>query len=242
MKTRISQVLWLALLASTPAVAQLTGSQTPTAFSGNSGFTHRLTRTSAANESITAIVYAEKSDDPCYLQAKYRDLADNSAAVSATFDECNGALGAGSWQEVTLPLGAFATGLRICLNGDKMKGIQIIGRYGGCIMGEDNIFVAPDGCTVPIRFGLILGVEYRLCGEGGLHVIDCSEEVAEVDDQHERDNCPGTKQGPDADWEKEVNCPSGRIATGLQLSTVAGSGGRKYIDGLALECTLVGGP
>lgn len=242
MKIRISQILWLALLASTPAVAQLTGTQTPTVFSGNSGFTHRLTRTSAANEAIYSIVYAEKSDDPCFLKANYRDLADNSVTASETFNECSGATSGPSWKEVSLPPGAFATGLRICLNGDKMKGIQIIGRYGGCVMGEDNIFISPDGCTVPIRFGLVLGVEYRLCGEGGLQVIDCSEATAEVADDHERPNCPGSDDVPDADWEKEINCPSGRVATGLQLSTVAGAGARKYIDGIALECTQVGAP
>lgn len=237
-------VFTILFLASTPTWAQLTGTATTTLFSGHSGATHSISRSAASNDAIYSLTFGEESDDPCYLEAEYRDMGTGLFAGSSFFKQCSDADGDGnsaSRLTVTLNPGTVATGIRICLNGNKMKGLELIGRYGGCLMGEDNIFLAPAECTDPIRFSWIFSVEYRLCGGTGTGTeVDCASASARRHDYEERDNCPGLKLGPDADWEKEVLCPAGKVVTGLQLSTSPGGGSRKMIDGIALECTTLG--
>lgn len=230
----------------TPSWAQLTGTSTPTGFSGSTGASVTLSRASSFNQAIYSIVVAEKNDDPCFLEAKFKNVITGLTSPSSSFAECDDADGNGSDNDrvtLNLPAGSVLTGIRICKNGDKMKGIQLIGRYDGCLLGGDNIFAASSGCTAPIRSAEIFGVDYLWCAAGGPLEIECTATAAETPLLYtERKNCPGTNQGPDGDWETEVNCPLGKVATGIKLSTTPGSGTQEMIDGVALECTQIGVP
>ncbi len=231
---------------STPTWGQLTGAFTPTGFSGSSGASHTLSRAASFNLGISGVVFGENNDDPCFLEAKFKNVITGLSSPSSSLTECDDADGDGresSHITLNLPAGSVLTGLRICKNGDKLKGIQLIGRYDGCLLGSDNVFAASTGCTAPIRSAEIFNVDYLLCAASGPLEIECTAVAAETPLLYnERKNCPGTDNGPDSDWETEINCPTGKIATGIEISTTPGTGTQKMIDGLALECTQIGVP
>ena len=235
------------LLATLPVAAQLSGSATTTGFSGQSGSNRTLSRPTTANEALYAVTISEKSDDPCFLEAKFRELDDGSAGATLRFAECEDSDGDGtdsSRRLVALPTDSVATGVRICLDNDreKLKGLQLIGRNAGCLMGEDNVYVYPGECSTVHSSSFIFGHDYRICGGNTSAIeLDCGT-LAERKAYVERTNCPGSDNGPDGDWEATVRCPNQKVVTGLKLSTRSGGGGRTMIDGIALECTQLGSP
>jgi hypothetical protein len=220
---------------------ELTGSPSTTAFSGRGGANRTLSKSASMNDAIYGVEIAERSDDPCFLRIKYRDVASGAEGSSLRFAECsdnnNNEGTSDSRRGVSLPSGAFVTGVRICLNADrdKMKGIQLLGRYGGCLLGQEKVYVAPAACSPVFK---VSGHEYRLCNTDQPNYVglDCSQTSTSVSDHYERTNCPGTKEGPDRDWETRVSCPDLMVATGMKLSTRQSGGGREMIDGIALEC------
>ena len=244
----LTAFLALFALGAFPTLSQLSGTPVTSAFSGRSGTDRTLSKPASENQGIFGVVVAEKSDDPCFLEAKFRNLSDGSEGTSRSFDGCSDGSAQGtqsSRRTVSLPAGSLVTGVRICLNSgrDKLKGIQLIGRRDGCIMGEDFIYLAPTQCSsYTKRTFFLFTTEYRLCSTSvpGAVAVDCTEARAGVSSYVERTNCPGSDRGPDGDWENTVSCPAQTVATGIKLSTRSSGGGRTMIDGVALECHPVG--
>jgi hypothetical protein len=208
----------------------------PTLTSGKAPTNKTLTKAASANGAIYGVTIGEDTDDPCYMEIKYRDVATQEAQTSLKFSEC-----AGHKVEdpltPSLPSGAFVTGVQICLNsaGNKMKGIELIGNYDACILGAETVTVAVPPCTPTSG-----GVEYNICDPDApaFKTVSCDRSLTSF---VKRPHCPGPRrEPPDEDWEREVSCPAGMVATGMKLRTIDGSGDRKMIDGVALVCdTLV---
>lgn len=232
----------LALGANSVMADKLVGSATSTAFSGKSGADFTLRKNTSDNDAVFAVDIAERSDDPCFMRVRYRDVSSGKEASSLRFAKCNDNNNnegkQSSRKSVVLPDNLVTTGVRICLNGSgtKMKAIALRARMRDCVLGEDSVTLSVDGCSQVFKQG---GMEYRLCSTGDpkYQVVSCKSNSAIVTRHFERTNCVGSKRGPDGDWEKQVDCPDGKVATGIKLSTRKGGGKREMIDGVALECT-----
>jgi hypothetical protein len=224
------------LLLSQPGVgegAKLSGKPVDSEYSGRDASQKAIVeRSFSQNDAIYGIVAGEDTDDPCYLQVKFRDVTTGAEAVG-TYQECAGHQ-EGDLESLSLPDGAFATGVRVCLNQgeDKIKGIELIGNYGGCLLGAESVTVVPTGCSSVVK---ISGHDYRLCNTDQPSYITRSCNSG-IEPYFERNNCVGTKSGPDSDWERIVRCPSGHVATGMRLNTREGSGGRRMYNGISLVC------
>jgi len=206
-----------------------------TAYSGrSSGGTSILSRAASENDAITGVSIAEQSDDPCWMQLAYKDVETGVDGATRTYDHCDGA-NPGDLAVLSLPSGSFVTGVRVCLNSDrdKLKGIQIIGNYAACMKGAEHVYLDPAACSEVFHAG---GMEYRLCDtdQPAFIEVDCTPDG--FSRSIERTNCDGENQGPDEDWESEVHCPAGMVATGLHLNTTNGGGARRMYNGVALEC------
>lgn len=214
--------------------AALVDQTSTSAFSGPSGGGRRsLSKPASDNQAITGITIGERSDDPCYMQLMYKDVETGASGSTRTFDECDGS--EGDIETRTLPDGAFVTGVRICLNDDrdKLKGIQLISDYAACIQGDEHVYLEPTGCSSVFHAG---GQEYRLCNteQPSYLEVDCSP--GQIRPYIERTNCDGDRDGPDSDWESEVHCPAGKVATGMKLNLRDSGGDRIMYNGVALEC------
>jgi hypothetical protein len=230
--------LTMGLWATAASAQHLSNHPVPSSVSGNGTPNRTLVKPASANDAVHAVSFGEDSDDPCYFQVKFRDVATFTDQGSLTFSECDGHK-VGDIRTVSLPRGVFATGVRICLNTgeDKLKGIQLIAAYRDCILGAETVAVA-SSCTV----NNISGVEYRVCNQDASPYTQRSCSLP-VTSYFERPNCRGSRHDePDQDWEKIVSCPNGMIATGMKLHARDGSGDRNMIDGVQLQCdTLVPG-
>ncbi|MCP5244560.1 MAG: hypothetical protein H6937_00775 [Burkholderiales bacterium] len=213
---------------------KLRGKPSNTEFSGKDASQKATVEKSFSdNDAIYGIVAGEDTNDPCYLKVNFRDVT-TGATSSKSYNECDGHK-EGDLETLTLPDGAFATGVRVCLNNDedKIKGIQLIGNYGGCLLGAESVSVVPPDCSPPIK---ISGHDYQLCNTDQPAYItrSCNTEIGP---SFERANCVGTNTGkPDSDWKKTVKCPPGQVATGMKLNTRAGSGNRRMYNGISLVC------
>ncbi|MDF0672740.1 MAG: alpha/beta hydrolase-fold protein [Nitrospira sp.] len=200
--------------------------------SGKAPTNKTLAKEAWQNDAIYGVTIGEDSDDPCYMEIKYRDLATLETQPSLTFSGCAGHK-VGDLLTASLPSGVFATGVRICLNsdGDKLKGIQLIGAYDDCVLGAESVQV-PNSC----KMYNLSGLEYRICDPDGppFKPLSCNIPITKF---VERPNCQGSRHDePDNDWEKIASCPPKMVATGMRLRTIDGSGNRTMIDGVALEC------
>ena len=219
------------------AVQHLSDHPVPTSTSGKAPANKTLAKAASANGAIYGVTIGEDSDDPCYMEIKYRDVATREAQSSLKFSECAGHK-VGDQLSPSLPSGAFVTGVQICMNSarNKMKGIALIGNYDACILGAETITVAVPPCTQ----GSSGGSEFNICDPDApaFKTVSCDRSLTSF---VKRPHCPGSKrEPPDEDWEKEISCPAGMLATGMTLRTIDGSGDRKMIDGVALVCdTLV---
>jgi hypothetical protein len=218
------------------AVQHLSDHPVSTSPSGKAPTNKTLTKAASANGAIYGVTIGEDTDDPCYMEIKYRDVATQEAQTSLKFSECAGHK-VGDPLTPSLPSGAFVTGVQICLNsaGNKLKGIELIGNYDACILGAETVTVAVPPCTPASG-----GVEYNICDPDApaFKTVSCDRSLTSF---VKRPHCPGPRrEPPDEDWEKEVSCPARMVATGMKLRTIDGSGDRKMIDGVALVCdTLV---
>lgn len=217
-------------------VQHLSDHPVSTSTSGKAPTNKTLTKAASANGAIYGVTIGEDTDDPCYMEIKYRDVATQEAQTSLKFSECAGHK-VGDPLTPSLPSGAFVTGVQICLNsaGNKLKGIELIGNYDACILGAETITVAVPPCTPTSG-----GVEYNICDPDApaFKTVSCDRSLTSF---VKRPHCPGPRRKPpDEDWEREVSCPARMVATGMKLRTIDGSGDRKMIDGVALVCdTLV---
>ena len=242
---QLTSLLFLAWSSySAMAADQLTGTPTTTSFSGNGGAELTLNKAVSENDAIFGVEIAERGDDPCYMLLRYRDITTGEERYSRTLAACddnNDNRGVDSSRVgVNLPADMVVTGASICLNPkrDKLKGIELRGSLRDCVRGESMATVEADQCGNVFRQG---SMEYRLCSSGhrNYRELSCSSSSSIVRRYFERPGCRGTNRGPDADWEKVINCPPGTVATGFQLSTRSSGGDRVMIDGLALECASV---
>jgi hypothetical protein len=259
MKSRI--IFWNVLVAasfvSATAAAEtpvgLDDKTLPSAFSGKSNSTHRtLSKPYTANGAITGLVADEDSDDPCYLELKYVDVVTRQTQSSVKFADCAGKGGepksgvASARKYLNLTGGRLATGVRIVLtkDGDKLKGIQLMGNFGECVLGQKEFTLAVSDCSsvfgvAPYRADTL---EYRLCNTGDQPssiTVSCSDPRVASNPWFERTNAVGSNNGPDSDWAKTAHCPKGMVATGMKLNLRKGSGDRQMINGLALECNAL---
>ncbi|MGI9509324.1 MAG: hypothetical protein ACR2QJ_08245 [Geminicoccaceae bacterium] len=218
-------------------------SSSSTKLSGKRGAETILEKKPPEDFAIYGLEAAERSDDPCYLKVKYRDV-DGSETTTQEFKECAGRKdGKGttkSHRTVSLPDFMWAVGARVCMNKGKIKGIQLIGEYEECLLGAETVSV-PAPCSRQFKQnGSDQGIACpdpedrrhveRICGNTSLY----------RGAYFARPNCPGHKLTvPDEDWAKEVLCPAGQVATGVQLSTADGGGDRKLINGLGLRCRTI---
>ena len=212
--------------------ADLQGNSSTTSYSGkDKSQKSSFTKPASDNDAIFSVVMGERSDDPCYLKIRFHDVASGTES-SKTYDKCSGK--EKSLRTITLPDEVFVTGVRVCLNsgGDKVKGIQLIGNYGACLLGGDYVYVKPAPCGSVVN---VSGHDYRLCStnQPSFVALDCGNPIKP---HFERTNCQGSNKGPDSDWEKTVNCPSGKVATGMKLNTREGGGKRRMFNGIALVC------
>lgn len=224
---------------------QISGSTSTTDYSGKHGADKRtLAPSSTSNEALFGVEIAERSDDPCFLRARYRNIATGSDGANVRFAECddnNNDEGTNdSRRTLMMPSGGFVTGVRICMNSqqDKMKGIQLIGRYSACLLGEEKVYVSPAPCSQVFKSS---GIEYRLCDtdQPNYQTLSCNTGSSTLSVHYERTNCQGNSNGPDSDWEEAVNCPDRMVATGMRLNHREGTGGRRIITGVALDCRKV---
>jgi hypothetical protein len=250
-------LLAIALLTGGPALAQapvgLNSKTLPTDFSGKGASEKRtLSKAYSANGAITGLTADEDSDDPCYLELKYVDVVTRQPQSSIKFADCAGKDGnpkdgvATARRDINLTGGRLATGVRVVLNkdGDKIKGIQLLGNFGECVLGTKEFTLAVSDCSsvfgaAPYRPDTL---EYRLCNTGTLPsniTVSCSDSRVKSNPWFERTNAVGGKNGPDSDWDKTVSCPDGMVATGMQLNLREASGDRQMINGLALECNAL---
>ena len=226
------------------AADQLTGEAVATSFTGNGGAILTLNKLPAENDAIFGVEIAERGDDPCFIRLRYRDITTGEERYSRTLAACddnNANRGMDSSRVgVALPADMVVTGASICLNPkrDKMKGIELRASLRDCVRGESTATIEVDQCGSVFRQG---SMEYNLCSSGhrGYRELSCSSSSSVIRRYVERPDCRGTNRGPDADWEKVINCPPGTVATGFKLSTRSSHGDRIMIDGLALECVRV---
>ena len=115
--------------------------------------------------------------------------------------------------------------MAVCLNSgrDKVKGLYSEAYPIACLAGRST-------ATIPDPFD-----------ETKTRTVTCGtpEATFRDPDPGEHTNCPGSRNGYDADWEPIVRCPAGKVATGVTLSLRKLSNGRRYYDGLALRCRTV---
>ena len=248
MPTRRLLIAVMMSAAISPAAAQemewLSGTDV-TRFSGNGNGTRELSHDTHATLSVSGVSARERSDDPCFLQVEFRDINTFQAGKSLTFRRCGAGHRDGnlsSTKRLVMPEGAYTTGARVCLNsaGDKLKGLALIGQLRSCVTGEDSVVISPGECSAVFPQN---GVDYSLCNTaktGSWRSYSCTDPRVRIELAFERTNCPGRKTVPDGDWEREVHCPSGQVATGVHLSTREASGEGRMIDGIALECRSMG--
>jgi hypothetical protein len=241
----MAAVLSAAILPATAQEMEWLSGTGDTAFSGNSNGTRELSHDAHATLSVSGIEARERSDDPCFLEVEFRDINSFQAGESLTFRRCGAGHRDGNLpttKRLVMPEGAYTTGARVCLNnaGDKLKGLALIGQYQSCAIGGDSVIIPPSACSGVFPQN---SVEYRLCNTaetGNWRSYSCSDPRVRIEVYFERTNCQGGKNGPDSDWEREVHCPFGQVATGMHLSTRDGSGTGRMIDGVALECRSMG--
>ncbi|SEA03908.1 hypothetical protein SAMN05216403_10210 [Nitrosospira multiformis ATCC 25196] len=88
--------------------------------SGKTPTNRTLAKAASPNGSIYGVTIGEDSDDPCYMEIKYRDVATWEAQPSLKFSECAGHK-IGDQLTPLLPSGAFVTGVQICMNSARNK-------------------------------------------------------------------------------------------------------------------------
>jgi len=119
-----------------------------TGFSGNGPSERSLVKSYDLNQALYGATWGEDTDDPCFLEAKYRNIATGELGAVRTFDECDGH-NAGNFKYILLPEDYFVTGVRVCLNEDrdKVKGIQLIGQHILCLLGAEGAWTSDDGTS-----------------------------------------------------------------------------------------------
>jgi hypothetical protein len=254
MRTASGLAVIVGLMALGPVLAEaattgLANKVFSTTFSGEGGGPNRtLGMPPDEGAAIYGILATEDSDDPCYFEAQFQDVRTGAVRAEKIFAECtppdsepSGALRA-SRRTLLLGEGSFVTGVRVCLNNDrdKIKGVQLFGGYGGCILGATSVTVQPTGCSQVFSQS---GHEQRVCNTDPPNYVtyQCSSGSVSPTPFFERTNCVGDNDGPDADWESPMHCPNGMVAVGMRLSTRPGGKERRMIDGIALDCSPLQG-
>lgn len=79
---------------------------------------------------LDTIFWGERRDNPCLVRAESRDLADRNERDSRSIDKCGGDIGTGSQSRMDLttreaPDNYFITGLRVCVNNGRVKGMEL---------------------------------------------------------------------------------------------------------------------
>ncbi|MEO1230030.1 MAG: hypothetical protein AAFZ18_14085 [Myxococcota bacterium] len=208
-----------------------------TPYSGRSGSRKvTLSRDYTLNQAIYGMRIGERSDDPCYLQVKWRNLTSGTTSTRE-YNECDTSPTSASRADIEYPPPFLVTGVRACLNSSrtKLKGLQLLFSPKDCIASLSNSYTGkerqcrlewnPD--TAQLEEVCELVDVQRACTPDSLHFDGGYKE---------RPNCVGNNRGPDDDWEPERLCPSGQVATGITLNERNGGGNREMFNGIRLIC------
>jgi hypothetical protein len=203
----------------------VTGALVPTVFSGKSDGPPPpvIEETVLDSRALTGIIWQEQGDDPCYLRLYYKDLTSPDGPTYREFPGCsvNGGRGHDRSQLApSMPRGYFVTGLAVVLNKnrDKVKGIWIKGSPAACLAGVSS-------ATIP-------GTPPQ--------TLDCRSGLPTKEDAKEHWNAIGSHTNQyDSDWERQVFCPAGTVATGIAVNVEGGFGNKKVYSGLALRCRSI---
>lgn len=107
---------------------QYSGGISETGRAGPGGEISRVLKPGNADDNkLTAIAWAEKSDNPCLVTAKGETLSTQVRRVNDSYDGCGGDTREGSHREAGRGEGyAYpATGVRVCVKNGKVKGIEL---------------------------------------------------------------------------------------------------------------------
>jgi len=189
-----------------------------------------------AREHVYAIEARERSDEPCDIRIRYRNVnGDIAVNLPGRFSDCsnnsNNKNGTdGSEEEITMAAGQVPTGIQICLNGDKMKGMTMTGSLAFCMTS--------------------VGADLDFCTQQ----FDNTARDPRRDPPNffERANCPGSNSHKvDGDWTTEasvcpnvdIDLPGNRTANvptamvGMELHlTSTNNGKRRYVSGIRALC------
>jgi hypothetical protein len=155
------------------AETSVTGSVDETARAGLQGGTGRVLKPGNSNDNfVFAIVWSERSDNPCYLKAKGRTFGAQTRNISDDYNGCNGEPGNSSQREAGRGEGVKhpAAGIRVCIKNDKVKGIEL--EYWNAEDTRSPRYTYASGVdTQPnCRVGDREWTDWRRCAEGSVAV------------------------------------------------------------------------
>lgn len=195
---------------------------------------------------LRKIVSKQRRDSPCHLEAHYNSSDDSGESVES-LTRCNNNVNrregnVSSFKQARLPIGAFVTGIQVCLNPrrNKIKGIALFGNYGACLNG-DQLTASPSSPKCRAKYfkdgGGVDRQVYCKDQSVPLNVRVCTPELR---DWFTRTNCQASTPGTGG-WEPRVNCPTGQVAVGMKASgrLASTSSGRQRLQSLELVCATI---
>lgn len=204
-----------------------------TTVSGNSSST--TTRLEAQSDDgrrygLYGARFLEKSDEPCHIVALFDSLTDPDINDLDLWSACGngqtpnpGSNAAAGFGDVPgLDRRAFVTGVEVCLNNNKVKGVRFTGAR-------------------ITRRGRIRAISPEPAAIGGAGSLSHTKNQVEPSDPiFWRTNCAGWTSDK---WQSSVSCPATSAATALIVHHVAATGNssRRQATGLQLECRNVFG-
>ena len=197
------------------ATVSLTGSITTTDISGFSGTAYQIGK-SDGTRAVYGLWSVERRDNPCYIASMTEDVNNASDDSGGKKDLCgNDATSSqikAQFSDEKFSDRTFIRSLRVCMNNGntRVKGFQIKGRK---IDSNGNVIDLP--------------TDYPdSSSSSGLNAL-----VDRNAPSDQRNNCNNN-------WKKWAKCPSGQIATALNVHYEAGSTPRS-VTGIALKCRAV---
>lgn len=205
---------------------------TPTGISGTGQQDETLQAAVARNSRLWGVMWGERNDSPCHLQLWYERLETGARSGRVEWRDCSDKANRRmsterSRRNVSVPEGIFITGLQACVNRNKVKGIRLSAEHGACVLGEDVMLNFKASERRDFRQG---NSDQALRVDTPSILISCDDPRAVHHPAMWQVNCKKN------DWTNQVNCPLGHVATGLQVSTRAGSGGKQIVQGIGMMC------
>lgn len=203
----------------------------PSPVSGTpSATTRRLASDDPSSFGLYGARFLERSDEPCHVIALFENLRDNGNDENGVWSACgsgenprsdsNAAVGFGDLSG--LDPRAYVTGVDVCINNSKIKGVRFVGMR-----------ITKRGRIRPIQ-------PPPVAVGSGTAVAFTPNRTEPAEPLFWRTNCGGASSNK---WRGLVTCPSGSAATALIVHHVANPdhATRRQATGLQLECRTVEG-